>query len=330
MKILFRKIRPVGAARVASRQNPRTTLILGLVLAALSLGNAAQAKTRSFPIPTPNSQPISITMGADGNFWFTEANSSRVARITPQGVITEFVTPTFSFPFDITPGPDGNIWFSEGSTGQIAFITPAGQITEIVFSSFDNSSGIVTGPDGNIWFTDLTGNNIWRYNLTTRVLNKFPVPTPNSFPNDIAVGADGNLWFTEQTGGNIGRITTTGVITEFGNGGLASPRSITDGPDGNVWFTLSNPQIGKITPAGVVTFFATPTNAEDIARGPGNTLLFTEFGFNKIASITTSGVVTESQEFRNSEPTGITAGVGHTAWFLGFGNNKVYTTNLPR
>ena len=50
---------------------------------------------------------------------------------------------------------------------------------------------------------------------------------------------------------------------------------------------------------------------------------------NKIASITTDGVVTESVEFVHSEPTGITAGVGNKVWFLGFGNNRVYETFYP-
>jgi virginiamycin B lyase len=304
-------------------------LLLGIGLLALWLGNIAQARTRAVPIPT-GSQPISITRGPDGNFWFTLQNSSQVARITPQGVITEFRTPTFSFPFDITPGPDGNVWFSEGSTGQIGFITPSGEITEIMFSTFDASSGITAGLDGNIWFCDLTGNRIWRYDLTTQTLTKFPIPTPNAFPEDITAGADGNLWFTELSGGKIGRITPNGVITEFGNGDLESPRSITDGPDGNVWFTLSfTPLIGRITPTGDITLFPLPTHAEQIARGHDNTLLFTEFGLNKIAQITTDGIVTESPEFRNSEPTGITAGGGRNVWFLGYGNNKVYTISFP-
>ncbi|MBA2435049.1 MAG: hypothetical protein M3480_00815 [Verrucomicrobiota bacterium] len=198
MKSLSQRLHPAAAARPAARRFFWTRLALGLALAALAEGSAAQARSRSFPIPT-GSQPISITLGPDGNFWFTLQNSSQVARITPQGVITEFTTPTFSFPFDITPGPDGNVWFSEGSTGQIAFITPEGRITEIMFSLFDASSGITTGPDGNIWFCDLTGNNIWRYALDTQTLSKFPIPTPNSFPEEIAVGADGNLWFTERS-----------------------------------------------------------------------------------------------------------------------------------
>ena len=327
MKTIFHH-RLVGSPSVAFRHSlQRRLLVFGFVLATLWSSHAAQA--RAFAIPT-GSQPISITRGPDGNLWFTLQNSSQVARITPRGVITEFVTPTFSFPFDITPGPDGNVWFSEGSTGQIGFVTPEGQITEIKFSNFDASSGITTGPDGNIWFCDSTGNNIWRYDLTAQALTKFPVPTPNSSPEDITTGPDGNLWFTERSAGKIARITTDGVITEVVSG-LESPRSIVLGADGNLWF---NPafaaELGNLTPDGDLTFFPIPSRADDIARGPGNTILFSEFSLNKIATITTSGVVTESAEFPHSAPTGITAGRGRSIWFLGFGNNKVYTTTVPR
>lgn len=269
-------------------------------------------------------------MGPDGNFWFTLSNSSQVARITPTGVITEFRTPTFSFPFDITPGPDGNIWFSEGSTGQIGFITPFGQITEISFSLFDASAGITTGPDNNIWFCDSTGNNIWRYELTAQALTKFPVPTPNSGPEGITTGPDGNLWFTERSAGKIARITTSGVITEVVSG-LDNPRDIILGPDGKLWFNPAfDPELGTLTTDGDVTFFPIPSRADAIAPGQNNTVLFSEFGFNKIGAITPEGVVAESPEFPNSQPTGITAGSGRSVWFLGFGNNRVYKTSLPR
>src|SRR5881392_2456374 len=59
------------------------------------------------------------------------------------------------------------------------------------------------------------------------------------------------------------------------------------------------------------------------SRGHGNTLYFSEFGANRIARITTDGVVTESPPFDSSEPTGLTAGPHRTIWFLGFGNNRV-------
>lgn len=90
------------AARVASRRALHVKIALGLGLAALAFTGVAEARARS--IPTPSSQPISITVGPDGNLWFTEQNSSRVARITPQGIITEFQTPDLQFPVRHHPG----------------------------------------------------------------------------------------------------------------------------------------------------------------------------------------------------------------------------------
>ena len=49
-----------------------------------------------------------------------------------------------------------------------------------------------------------------------------------------------------------------------------------------------------------------------------------------IRRISTSGVVTESDEFIHSFPQGITAGKGGQVWFLGTGNNRLYQTVVPR
>ncbi len=61
--------------------------------------------------------------------------------------------------------------------------------------------------------------------------------TTNSGPQGIAKGPDGNMWFTEFNGNQIGRITPAGVVTEFGGLTGTSPASIAAGPDGNMWFT---------------------------------------------------------------------------------------------
>lgn len=307
-------------------------LTLGLGLAALLILSSqkadAQTRFRSFPI-RGGSGPFAITMGADGNFWFTLSNSSEVARITPQGQISYFVTPTSSNPAFITPGPDGNIWFGEGSTGKIASITLAGNITEFQFSFFGVSVGITTGSDGNIWFTDQTDHAVWRFDLSSGMFTEFKTPTPNSFPGDITTGSDGNMWFTEGAVDKFGRITPNGVITEFT--GVSSPTSIAAGPDGNLWVASAFvAQVARVTPTGDITLFPTPSQPTIIRPGNRNNLLFTEFSASKFASITTSGVVTESAEFIHSFPEGITAGTGSQVWFLGTGTNRVYETVVPR
>ena len=306
----------------------RVTLLAGLALTSLSTSHA-QETSRRFRIDG-GSQPVAITMGADGNYWFTLSNSNEVARITPNGRISYFVTPTLSNPAFVTLGPDGNIWFGEGSTGKIASVTPAGVITEHQFSFFGVSVGITTGSDGNIWFSDQTDFAIWRFNLSTGTFTEFKLPTSGSFPGDMTLGADGNVWVTEQAVDKYARITPNGVITEFT--GINSPGSIAAGPDGNLWITSAFlPQVTRVNPTTLTsTTFPIPSQAANIRPGNRNNLIFTEFGANKIASITTDGVVTESAEFVHSAPTGITAGVANKVWFLGDGTNAVYETFAPR
>ena len=298
--------------------------------ASVASAAAPQATLVSFPIPTPDSQPLEIARGAGGNLWFTQQNASQVARVTPQGVITEFPTPTFSFPSDITAGPDGNMWFSEGSNGRIGVISPAGQIREIPFSPSGSAGGITTGPDGNIWFTDTTGNKVWRADLVAQVLTDFDLPTPNSFPGDITAGPDGRLWFL--TTSRLATITIDGIVEELDEP-LSLPFSITTGPDGNIWFTERFSQrIGKVTPAGEFTFYMAPGfTLESITRGRGASLVFTEFGSDRIARITVDGVIQESPEIPGSAPTGITRGPGgcDSIWFLGYGDDRVYRLTFP-
>jgi virginiamycin B lyase len=322
-------IKSALAACVSTLRQTHFQLLCGLGAFVLSAGSAAgqTAPVKTFPI-RQGSQPFAITMGEDGNFWFTISNGSKVARITPRGNTTYFTTPTLGNPAFITPGPDGNIWFAEGSTGKIASITPDGVITEYQFSFFGVSVGITTGSDGNIWFTDQTDHAVWRYELSSGRFTEFRTPTPNSFPGDITTGSDGNMWFTEQAVDKFARITPNGVITEFT--GVNSPSSIAAGPDGNLWISSAFvPEVARVTPTVDITIFPTPATPTIIRPGNGPYLLFTEFSANRIASITINGVVTESPEFLRSAPEGITAGVGPRVWFLGLGTNHVYETVAP-
>jgi len=74
--------------------------------------------------------PAGITVGCDGNLWFseyddeTEAGVSQIGRITPKGKVTEFSAGITGAPSGITAGPDGNLWFTETQNGQIGRIDP--------------------------------------------------------------------------------------------------------------------------------------------------------------------------------------------------------------
>jgi streptogramin lyase len=233
-----------------------------------------------YRVPTPNSQPVSIVAGPDGNLWLTEFRGNQIARLTTGGAFTEFPIPTAnSQPDDMDVGPDGNLWFAEVLGNRIGRITPDGVISEFLVPTPNSRPTVVAaGPDGNLWFTERgtianPGNKVGRI-TPEGAITEWTLPNPGRRPLGITAGPDGNVWFAEQAGNRIGRIDpATGAITEFP---LPSPNSqpweIAGGPDGNLGFTeFSGNRIGRITPDGVITEFAVPTPASQpntIRRGP--------------------------------------------------------------
>ena len=230
---------------------------------------------------TPDSAPTGIVLGPDNNFWFAEFASSRIARITPTGTVTEFTLPAGRGPVNLAVGPDKNVWFTENSGDRIGRINPL--------------AGTAAAIQGSIV--------------------EFVVPGAGSAPNDIVAGPDGAMWFTQSGSDQIGRITVAGSITEFAVPGVGStPSGITAGSDGALWFTQSGSgEIGRISTAGAVTEFTIPvagagfSDPEDITAGPGGALYFTDFGRDQIGRITTAGAITQFNLPVGRGPLGITA-----------------------
>jgi virginiamycin B lyase len=86
-----------------------------------------------------------------------------------------------------------------------------------------------------------------------------------------------------------------GTVTEFPVPS-GSPFAITAGPDGALWFTEGTGNIGRITPAGVITAFRLLSRCGKygdcepygITAGPDGNLWFTEVSGSKIGRITTN------------------------------------------
>lgn len=204
-----------------------------------------------YSLPTPDSLPIYLTLGNDGNVWGTELVGNKILRVTPTGQVTEFAIPTSnSRPIVITADPLGRpfLWFSEENghaIGKISSIT--GLIEEFTVpktqsnmllagmafdqqgnlyaqSYVNQKSPIPPGPDDLIRLDssileaeggDLSGVQVMR----------FPVPSTNTVFHRITCGTDGNLYFTELAQDKVGKLqikpTPAGPATYFYNLGGA-------------------------------------------------------------------------------------------------------------
>jgi streptogramin lyase len=171
-----------------------------------------------------NSSPDAITVGPDGNLWFTEPKKSMVGKMTTSGVLTEYAIPidsSLGAPTPtITAGPEGDLWFTEPTKSIVAKVTTSGKVTEFSLpKSGYEPTGIAAGPDGNLWVTEVwSGVGQPLAGKVARLtpsgsFTEYTVPSANSYPARIITGRDGNLWFTD--GNNVARMTVAGVLTEY-------------------------------------------------------------------------------------------------------------------
>jgi virginiamycin B lyase len=345
------------------RRRPSALRLIALAVAsaaalAVVLGatlSAAQAapvgKLTQFKVPTDNSQPRDITVGSDGNLWFTEGNEvftpgpdpdgggtfhRNVGRITPTGNIDEFriedgIGPTQCFCLlnDIVQGPGDVLYFTTNNPG-LGRITTRGEILPFVApdNSAANGSGIAAHGD-DIWYADFNNDSLWRYDTTLASFTQFNVPEPS----DVAVDEAGIVWFAATSDQAIGRLDPeTGNVTLTQTDTLV-PRGITVAADGDVWFSARFvPQgVGELDPdTNDVREFPLTDNPgpQDIAASPDGSVWFTQTTEGNIARITDAGVVTEGKVVKNSEPFGITVASDNDPWYTMLEANKIATLQL--
>jgi streptogramin lyase len=166
--------------------------------------------------------------------------------------------------------------------------------------------------------------------ITPRFL-EFGVPTPGSYPGQIALDAQGRVWISARDANQLARFDPqTEVWQEYDIPTVNSqPWGLALDGVGNVWFaeTAAN-QIGKLEiSSGLMSEYAVPTaNSQpwDVAIGGGNVVWFTEKQGNKIGKLAAStGAITEYPvPTAGSEPAGI-AVYGGDVWFAESAGNKL-------
>ena len=127
--------------------------------------------TSEYVIPTADSQPVGITLGSDGNLWFTEFGHQQDRATEPAGEVHRERSRR-------RPRPRPN--------------------------------GIASGPNGLVWFTETNVSKIGQITLDGPTFTDFQLPNPAARPTGIALGSDGNMWVTDPGTSSIWRIDQKG------------------------------------------------------------------------------------------------------------------------
>jgi virginiamycin B lyase len=291
-QIRFREISlPTSASAPTDVAQPlQGAVALFTYLEGNKIGSVLLDVVEEYPIPTPNSGPMSLTYvgaaipsgPAAFEFWFTESRANRIGRLRylPSGdSIPEIPSVTFlpeisiptpnSAPRGIAhglnrPGQAGVAWFTEFEGNKIGRASADGAVVEFAIPTPGSGPWGITFnlTTDQVWFTEFRANKIGRLDPVTGVITEFSIPTSNSGPVEIAYSA-GHLWFTESNAGKIGRISPNGMITEYAlPDPTSAPWGITADASGGAWFTeRAAGRIGRIKPDGTFREFDLPTRS---------------------------------------------------------------------
>ena len=141
---------------------------------AVGVVNPTSLTVSEFPLSKPSGGvtpfPSRITVGPDGNIWFTDSANGAIGSLNPTShaigplnPIPTTVVPNPN-PVGITAGPDGNLWFADtsGAVGQVTLDTKLAITTEPPATVTPGSSFGLTAQveysDTNVVDTAYTGN----------------------------------------------------------------------------------------------------------------------------------------------------------------------------
>ncbi len=293
-------------------------LLALLALAVLpSAASAAPVVDGVFPNgSTLSDKPGYLTLGPDGNIWAV-IGTTKVARVTPQGAVTEFDPNNLGNMTGITAGPDGNLWVTaDGDIGRFSPSDPENSGVLYTIASFDR--GITVGPDNNLWAVSPTG-------VVRFPANDNPDASDQDFPGTvtggrgISRGPNNTLVVSDFNGQRLVSFTTAGVATPLPTGG--GPQESVAGPNGQIGYT--NPgavpeTVGRITPPGAAAEFVTPGGGDPfgIVFGNDGAYWIARFAGNDVMRFTSDGQASYLSAGlpANSGPRYITKGQGDTLW----------------
>jgi virginiamycin B lyase len=268
--------------------------ILALLIA-LATGSPADAKPHFVDAFDLSGTPGQIARGPDGNIWVTISGSSQnntLARVQPNGTVTEFAPAAVVNPVGITAGPDGNLWLTRN--GGVIKVPPADPDSAQDFDiaaitqpqTIRPAARGIAASSGHLWIADFGGGRIVRStpagDTTFFDVGGGPQQVAGSPGKQVAYGNPGD---NPQT---VGRIRPGGSPKET-KVPMSDPFGIAFAPDGNWWFAeFAKHALGLLSSGGKVEQFnGLPDNSGPryLAVGPKGTVWVSLELANKVALI---------------------------------------------
>lgn len=218
---------------------------------------SSEAKTnqyiKEFEIPTPCTQPLSITTDSKGKVWFTETNTGNIAKFDPQTeTFTEYPNDMWSLNsasmmWGIAYTDDEEIWYTDdvyGALWKFSISDETYSKVEIKPKMNKSSPQKIGLYNDNFVINDFTGKQIVILNHEKLDNGKYTnsiISTPDGyFTSQAVVDKDENMWFVIWKYQEEVILVKTNTITQEIThhslpNSIKAPNGVAIGPLGNIW-----------------------------------------------------------------------------------------------
>ena len=264
--------------------------------------------------------PEGVAVDSSGNLYVADTGHSRIARISPQGAITNVVG----------DGTLGNYWGDGGKATDSGLYLPLGVAADnagnLYISDSSNSRVRKVAADGTI--TTVAGNGISGYSGDGGPATSAQLKSPAGLALDVA----GNLYIADRLDNRIRKVSTDGTISTvagrgstqppLGDGGpatsaaLGGPYGVAVDAGGNLYIADTYfYEIRKVSPAGIITTIAgrqfSSGDPNDVGYptslaldAAGNLYIATLGGVRKLSPDGTLSTVAGNGTFGGTTPSG--------------------------
>jgi sugar lactone lactonase YvrE len=272
--------------------------------------------------------PDGIAIGSNGDLFVGDRGTRQIMRIPSAGGAATVFATGFVIPIAVTFDQAGTLFVADYSTGIISSVDPKGIVRPFA-NGLSHPTGLVFDQQNQLYVADFGANQIFRLDNPSPTT---PVAIANvSQVRGVTFDTTGNLFSLSRSSGIINQITPSGQVSTFvdlpdGDEGYIGP--IFDPTTGNLFVSRymrrTGTEILKITPAGVVSVFASPVaNPSGLALdGHGNLFVSSDTNPGIVSRITGTGSVSVFATGLN-RPDGLSFGPNGDLFIGDRGTNRV-------
>ena len=204
--------------------------------------------THSLPSSWGNTGFSNMTIGPDGEIWFTVTRWVESAeephilgRFSPaDGYFTKYALPHNSVPEELIVDAKGTIWFFASNKNYLYRVDPKNFALKgyPIPTANGNPKGLAADQKGHIWFVESNANKIGEFIPEQEVFHEHEVLTQFANLGKVSIDKSGKIWFVEVTANRLGmyspeqnRFDEAIIPTPSG-----TPVALVNDDNGNVWF----------------------------------------------------------------------------------------------